>query len=339
MAMMSILVTLTVLYIVTTSIRNAMARSGTGRGGAVTDGAYNGVIYVVRQQHCAVIERLGKFKGIREPGLHVRWPIIDRARDVSLMTEDEQMTFDAKTKDNVTIGLDVSVQYRVDSVKPKSGKARDYGIYKCLYTLTDPVSQMRDYFADALRSQIPKLDLDAVFEEKEAIAKSVDDAVSEKMRDYGYEIVTTLITSISLPEDVARSMNRIVASKNDLASAVNEAEAERKKVTIAAQAEAERMELEGKGIAAQRMAVASGLAESIDVVERSGLSPEEANTMLLFTQWVDMMNGFAKSGEGTTVLLPNDFGSASSMFEQIVAANKVSDGHGPRTRRQQASGN
>ena len=71
--------------------------------------------YVVRQQHVALIERLGRFHGFAGPGFHFRIPILDRVYQIDLKTEDEHMTFDAKTSDNVTIELDVSIQYHVDS--------------------------------------------------------------------------------------------------------------------------------------------------------------------------------------------------------------------------------
>lgn len=143
--------------------------------------------YVVRQQHVAVIERLGKFHGFAGPGFHVKFPFIDVTHDVSLMTEDEHMTFDAKTSDNVTIELDVSIQYHVDYGDVEKGA--DSGVYRSFYTLQDPVGQMQDYLADALRSQIPARTLDEVFSEKDAIAHAIDEVVAAKMLDYGYVLV------------------------------------------------------------------------------------------------------------------------------------------------------
>ena len=169
--------------------------------------------FVVRQQHVAIVERLGRFVGVRGPGFHLKVPVIDSAHDVSLMTEDQHMTFDAKTSDNVTIELDVSIQYHVDASNQAVGEGS--GIWKSFYTLTDPVSQMKDYLADALRSQIPNRSLDEVFSEKDSIASAIDEVVAKKMLDYGYVLVTTLITSIRLPKEVQESMNRIVASKNN----------------------------------------------------------------------------------------------------------------------------
>ena len=275
------------------------------------------VQYVVRQQHVAIIERLGKFHGFAGPGLHFRLPFLDRVFQIDLKTEDEHMTFDAKTADNVTIELDVSIQYHVDSTN--MNLREQSGVYKSYYMLQDPVSQMQDYLADALRSQIPNRSLDEVFSEKDAIAHAIDEVVAHKMLEYGYVLVTTLITRIKLPAEVQESMNHIIASKNNLESATNDANAARAKTVIAAQAKAEAMAAEGKGIADQRIAIARGIKDSIDVIQGSNLTAEEANRLFEFTQWVDMMRGFSDKGS-SSVVLPSDFRESQSMFDQLVAA-------------------
>ncbi len=276
--------------------------------------------YVVRQQHVAIIERMGKFVGFAQPGFHVKVPFIDATHDINLMTEDQHLAFDAKTEDNVTIKLDVSVQYRVDSSNMDRGS--ESGVWKSFYTLTDPVAQITDYLADALRSEIPSRTMDEVFNEKDAIAAGINSSVAAKMHNYGYVLVTTLITSIHLPKEVQDSMNRIVASKNNLASAQNDAEAARAKTVIAAQAKAEAMRVEGEGIAAQRVAIATGIRDSIDTIRGSELDSEEANRLFEYTQWVSMMEKFAEKGS-STVVLPSDFASASSLFEQELAARET----------------
>ena len=279
-------------------------------------------IYIVEQQHCAVIERFGKYNRITTAGIHLRIPVIEVIRRVSLLTQDEMMRMDAKTADNVTIGVEVSVQYHVDwDVRPA---AHESGIYKSLYTLADPVGQMKDYFADALRSQIPKYTLDQVFSEKDSIAEAIYETVAAKMYDYGYIIVRTLITSINLPENVRESMNRIVATRNDRESAENEAEAARKRVTIAAQADAEAAEKRGQGIAALRIAIANGTKESLETLQETGVSPDEANMLFMYTQYIDALSEFAKSGKASTVVLPSDFNEVRSMFDQMLTANVAS---------------
>ncbi len=275
------------------------------------------VYYVVRQQHVAIIERLGKFHGFATPGLHFRVPFLDRVFHIDLKTEDEHMTFDAKTSDNVTIELDVSIQYHVDS--SNMNQLENSGVYKSYYMLQDPVAQMQDYLADALRSQIPNRTLDEVFSEKDAIAHAIDEVVAHKMLGYGYVLVTTLITRIKLPIEVQESMNHIIASKNNLESATNDANAARAKTVISAQAKAEAMAAEGKGIADQRIAIARGIKDSIDVIQGSTMTAEEANRLFEFTQWVDMMRDFAEKGS-SSIVLPSDFRESQSMFEQVLSA-------------------
>ena len=281
-----------------------------------------GGLYVVPQQHCAAIERLGRFSGIANAGLHFKIPGIDKVRIISMMTQDERMTFDAKTKDNVTIELDVSIQFRVDG--SPAADITQSGVYRCIYTLTDPVGQMKDYFADALRSEIPARSLEDVFIEKEAIASSIDHSVADKMLAYGYIVVATLITAIRLPKEVQESMNRIVASKNNLESATNDANAARQKTVIAAQAEAEAMRARGEGIARQRTAIAEGIKESLDTIRDSGVTSDEANSLFMFSQWTEMMVDISKN-DASTIVLPSDYDR--DVFAQMLTAQKASE-HG-----------
>ena len=143
------------------------------------------------------------------------------------------------------------------------------------------------------------------------------------MAGYGYEIITTLITDIELPKDVERSMNAINSAQRDQEAAKALAEAERTKTVVAAKAQAEAMEQAGRGIAAQRKAIADGISESLAVIKSSGVSAAEANQLFIFTQWTDMMSEFARNGRQSTVVLPSDFTATASMFEQMLVAQET----------------
>ena len=98
-------------------------------------------LFVVKQQHAVIIERLGRFNKIVGSGLHAKIPFIDRkAATVSLRTMKNGFDIDAKTEDNVTIGLEVSAQYHV-SYEMGAGPA-DSGVYKSYYMLQQPVAQI-----------------------------------------------------------------------------------------------------------------------------------------------------------------------------------------------------
>ena len=261
------------------------------------------MLFVVRQQEASIIERLGKFNRIVQPGLHFLIPIIERrAAEVNLRTQEARYSLNGKTKDNVTIGTAVSVQFRVDQMPAQT--VEQSGVYRSYYILSNPIDQMESYIADALRSAIPGYTLDEVFDNKDLIAQNVKDSVTELMAGYGYDIITTLITDIELPKDVERSMNAINSAQRDQA----------------ARAQAEAMEQTGIGIANQRKAIADGIAASLDVIKSSGVSAKEANDLFTYTQWVEMMGSFAESGKASTSLLPSGFEGSSSILPDILAA-------------------
>ena len=283
------------------------------------------IFFIVRQQEAIIIERLGKFHRITNPGWHAKVPVIDKkVTRVSLRTMKEGFQIDAKTSDNVTIVLEVSAQYHVDY---NWGNApEESGIYRSYYMLAQPIEQMRDYLADALRSSIPNYTLDEVFEKKDNIANDVNATVSQTMAGYGWTLVSTLITGIQLPKDVEQSMNDINAAQRQQQAAQSLANAAKIKRVTEAQAEAEAMEKTGNGIAAQRIAIAKGIKESLDTISSSGVSEQEANELFLYTQWTEMMSEFAKKGGTSTVVLPSDFNQSRSMFEQMYVANQVTFG-------------
>lgn len=290
-----------------------------------------GTFFVVPQQRVYVIERLGKFNRMCHAGFHVRIPFVERiAAKLDLRTQQEVMSIDAKTSDNVTIGLQVAVQYHVDFQTAE-------GMYAACYALSDPISQMVSYITDSLRSSIPKYTLDEVFDKKDSIANDVREDVTATMAKYGYVVVSTLIQDIELPPDVKAAMNDINTAQRKKTAAQSLAEAEKIKLVTEATAKAEAAEQAGIGIANQRKAIAEGINKSITEIRESGLSEAEANLMFLFTQWTDMMTAFAENGNAATVVLPSDFNESASMFEHMLIANKAgdrADGAGVRPGRQ-----
>ncbi len=283
-----------------------------------------GSVFVVQQQQEYIIERFGRFNRTVIPGLHFKIPLVERiASKVDLRTRQTTMQIDGKTKDNVTITMSVAAQYHVSY--DRNTDMTQSGVFRSYYMLANPEDQMRAYITDALRSAIPNYSLDEVFDNKDSIAADVNSTVAARMVGYGYDLVSTLITSIGLPPDVEASMNKINSAQREKEAAQALADADRIKVVVEAQAQAQAMEESGRGIAAQRTAIAQGIASSLDVIKESGVSTQEANQLFLFTQWTDMMSLFARNGKSSTVVLPSDFEQTSSMFDQLLVAKKIKD--------------
>ena len=280
------------------------------------------VFYIVPQQNAFIIERFGKFHRYALAGFHVKIPLVDRiAKTVELRTQQLTFKIDGKTQDNVTIICEIAAQYRVSNVlDPDPAKT---GIYRSFYTLNNPIEQLESYLTDALRSAIPKYSLDDIFDKKDDIGRGVKNTVSSLMSEFGYDVVSTLITRIKLPRDVENAMNSINSAEREKVAAQSLADAERIRTVTAAKAEADAMEQAGIGIANQRKAIANGIKESLGVIKEAGVTTDEANMLFAYTQWVDMMGEFASNGRGSTVVLPADFKQSASTFEQMLVSDKT----------------
>jgi regulator of protease activity HflC (stomatin/prohibitin superfamily) len=122
-----------------------------------------------------------------QPGLGVICcPIDQMVGKLSFRVQQLNVKVETKTLDNVFLVAVVSVQYQV---------LRDK-VYEAFYALTNPAQQITAHVYDVMRSQLPTLELDAVFEAKEELALSVKNALGAIMTSYGYQIVQVLITDL-----------------------------------------------------------------------------------------------------------------------------------------------
>jgi len=274
------------------------------------------MLYVVRQQSVAIVERFGRYQKIATSGIHMRLPVgIDKiAARIQLRLLQSEIVVETKTKDNVFVMMNVATQYRVN----------EQNVTDAYYKLMRPEAQIKSYIEDALRSSVPKLTLDELFEKKDEIALEVQHQVAEEMTTYGYIIVKTLITKVEPDAEVKQSMNEINAAQRKRVAAQELAEADKIKIVTAAEAEAEKDRLHGVGIAQQRKAIVDGLAESIAELKEAnvGMSEEQIMSILLTNQYLDTLNTFAAKGN-QTLFLPNNPNGVDDIRTQILSALKT----------------
>ena len=279
-------------------------------------GVIASTLYVVRQQTVVIIERFGKYQTTSGSGIHVRLPFgIDKiAARIQLRLLQSEIVVETKTKDNVFVTLNVATQYRVN----------EQNVTDAYYKLMRPEAQIKSYIEDALRSSVPKLTLDELFEKKDEIALEVQHQVAEEMSTYGYIIVKTLITKVEPDAEVKQSMNEINAAQRKRVAAQELANADKIKIVTAAEAEAEKDRLHGVGIAQQRKAIVDGLAESIQELKDAnvGMTEEKIMSILLTNQYLDTLNTFAAKGN-QTLFLPNHPEGIEDIRTQILSSLKA----------------
>ncbi|HEL1670115.1 TPA: SPFH domain-containing protein [Streptococcus suis 2651] len=270
-------------------------------------------LYVVKQQTVAIIERFGKYQKTSTSGINFKIPFgVDViAARIQLRMLQSEIVVETKTQDNVFVTMNVATQYRVN----------ENNVTDAYYKLMHPEVQIKSYIEDALRSSVPKLTLDELFEKKDEIALEVQKQVAEEMSTYGYVIVKTLITKVEPDAEVKQSMNEINAAQRKRVAAQELAEADKIKIVTAAEAEAEKDRLHGVGIAQQRKAIVDGLADSIRELKESNvsLSEEQIMSILLTNQYLDTLNNFAQGGN-QTIFLPGNPEGVEDIRTQILSS-------------------
>ncbi len=281
--------------------------------------------FTVKQQTAVVVERFGKFLSIRNSGLHLKVPIIDRiAGRVNLRIQQLDVMIETQTKDNVFIKMKVSVQFKVVQEK----------VYEAFYKLEYPHDQITAYVFDVVRAEVPKLILDDVFVRKDDIAIAVKRELNEAMMAYGYDIINTLVTDIDPDIQVKNAMNRINAAEREKTAAMFESDAQRIRIVAKAKAEAESKKLQGQGIADQRREIAKGLVESVEVLNKVGINSQEASALIVITQHYDTLQAIGADTNSNLILLPNSPQAASDMLNNMVTSFTASNIIGEEMKRQ-----
>jgi regulator of protease activity HflC (stomatin/prohibitin superfamily) len=270
-------------------------------------------IFAVRQQTFAVVERWGKFSRVASPGVNFKIPIAERvAGRVSIRVQELNVKIRTKTSDNVFVDLLIAVQYYVDG----QGK-----VWDAFYKLTDPKQQMESWIFDNVRAKVPTMSLDSVFENKDEIAKEIEDSLGIRLGEYGYKLVRALVNDIQPDKGVADAMNEINRQQRLRVAAEYEGEAKKIIVIKEAEADARSKELSGEGIAKQRIAIVAGLRESVkDASDALGVNPQAVMTLVLMTQYYDMLTDVGKNSRTNTILLPHSPGAVGDLREQIISS-------------------
>lgn len=280
-----------------------------------------GSLYMVKQKNAVIIERLGKFNKVSKAGLHVKIPLIDSVSGkINLRVRELPVEVETKTKDDVFVKIVVSVQFFViDTVD---------GIRDSFYELNNPEQQIQSYVFDSIRSEVPLMELDDVFAQKEKIAIAIKNELSDTMKQFGFDFIKALVTDIDPDAKVKQSMNEINAAKRMKEAAREEAAAAKIRVVAAAEADSESKRLAGEGIAMQRIAIANGLKESVKEVKlamEDHVTSQDVMNMLFMTQHYETISKLSENNT-STIFMPYSPDNVGDLQMQIQSSLIAVDG-------------
>nr|WP_218021592.1 slipin family protein [Nocardia acidivorans] len=227
-------------------------------------------VRIIAQYEKGVVFRLGRVRAVRDPGLRMLIPGVDRMRKVSTQVVTMPVPAqDGITRDNVTVRVDAVVYFRVIDPMRAIIEVQDY-----LFAIAQ-VAQT------SLRSVIGKSDLDDLLSNREQLNKGLELMIDNPALGWGVHIDRVEIKDVALPDSMKRSMSR-------------QAEAERERRARIISAEGELQASQMLTDAATRMSAAPG-ALQLRLLETVVQVAAEKNSTLVLPFPVELLR-FLESG-------------------------------------------
>jgi len=278
-------------------------------------------LVVVPQQNAYVVERLGRFSGVLEGGVHILFPFFDAIRYRHTLKEQamdipEQICI---TKDNVQVGVDGILYMKVMDPRRAS-----YGITNYVFALTQLAQT-------TLRSEVGKIDLDKTFEERAHINSLVVSEVDKASEAWGVKVLRYEIKNITPPRDVIAAMEKqmraerekratVLQSEGERDAAINSAEGQKQQVIKQSEAKKQQQINEAEGQASAILAVARATAEGIRAVAEAINSSGgyEAVQLRVAEQYISEFGKLAKAAN--TLVVPSNLSDVGAMIGLAMSA-------------------
>ncbi len=229
-------------------------------------------IRIINQYEKGIVFTLGKFTSLRSPGLNIIIPIVQTMRKVDTRsTPVDVPKQEVITKDNVTVGVDAVVYFRVlDPVK-------------AVLETTNYTYATAQFAQAALRDVVGNVEMDELLSKRLEISLQIKEIVDAETDKWGIDVENVKMQNIELPQDMKRAMAKQA-----------EAERERRAVIITAG---------GEKAAAQEVAEAAAILSktpggiairTLQTLEKISVEPSQKTVFVLPSDIVDTVKNFTK---------------------------------------------
>ena len=271
-------------------------------------------VRIVPQQNAWVVERLGKFHAVLEPGLNIIIPFFDRVAYKHLLKEvpldvPEQVCI---TRDNTQLAVDGIIYFQVTDPRLASYGSSDYVL---------AISQLAQ---TALRSVVGKMELDRTFESRDEINHTVVNVLDEAGRTWGIKVLRYEIKSLTPPESILRALQAQITAEREKRALIAKSEGQRQEEINIADGEKQAAILKSEGWKTATINKAQGEATALTTVaeataaavrhvagalaENGGM---QAANLKVAEQYIAAFGNLAKTGN--TLIVPSNLTDVATM--------------------------
>jgi len=276
-------------------------------------------VRVVPQQSAWIVERLGKFHEVLEPGLNLIIPFVDRVAYRHSLKEvpadvAEQVCI---TKDNTQLAVDGLIYYQVTDPRLAS------------YGTSDYITAITQLAQTTLRSEVGKMELDQSLQSREEINRSVVSVLDEAGRSWGVKVLRYEVKNLTPPESILRAMQQqitaerekralIAKSEGEKQQQINVADGARQAAILNSEGEKQAAINRAQGEATALRVVAEATAAAVTAVAEAigregGL---QAANLKVAELYIQAFGNLAKAGN--TLIVPTNLSDVSSVIASAM---------------------
>lgn len=249
-------------------------------------------VRIVPQGEEWVVERLGRFHRVLEPGLNVIFPMIDQVRykvttkDIILDVPQQEVI----TRDNAVILANAISFLKVTNIE------------RAVYGIENFREAMRNMVQTSLRSIIGGMDLNEALSSRDRIKAELKAAIADEAVDWGLTVKSVEIQDIKPSANMQQAMEMQASAERERVALVTRSEGEKQAIILNAEA---RLEAARKDAEAQEVA-AKASAESMRLIGEAVKDSNSSATFLLGDRYIQAMQKLSASENSKMIVLPGD---------------------------------
>jgi regulator of protease activity HflC (stomatin/prohibitin superfamily) len=272
-------------------------------------------VRVVPQQSAWIVERLGKFHEVLQPGLNIIIPFIDRVayrhslKEVPLDVA-EQVCI---TKDNTQLAVDGLIYYQVTDPRLAS------------YGTSDYVMAITQLAQTTLRSEVGKMELDQSLQSREEINRSIVAVLDEAGRSWGVKVLRYEVKNLTPPESILRAMQQQITAEREKRAMIAKSEGEKQQEINVAEGNKQAAILKSEGEKQSAINKAQGEATALQLIAQATAAAvtsvaealgreggQQAANLKIAEEYIDAFKALAKTGN--TLVIPANLADVSSIM-------------------------
>jgi regulator of protease activity HflC (stomatin/prohibitin superfamily) len=276
-------------------------------------------VRIVPQARAGIVERLGRFNRVLDPGLSILVPFVDRLRPLIDLRE-QVVSFPPQpviTEDNLTVNIDSVIYYQVTDPKAAS------------YEIADYIQAIEQLTVTTLRNVIGGMTLEQTLTSRDQINAALRSVLDEATGKWGIRANRVELKSVDPPPTIQEAMEKQMRAERDKRASILQAEGYKQSQILTAEGEKQSAILKAEGGAQAQVLNAEGQSKAIETVFEA-IHRGDADPKLLAYQYLQMLPQIAQGDSNKIWIVPSEFTSALGQLSQAmggIGANGGGDGH------------